>query len=645
MSLKYRSDIDGLRAIAVLLVIFYHAGFKAISGGFVGVDVFFVISGFLITSIISKDIQRNEFKLFNFYIKRIKRILPSFYVVIFTTLFLGFFLLLPNDFIALAKSFIASSIFLANMFFWKVTGGYFNSNTGEMPLLHIWSLSLEEQFYFIWPFVLLFIFKSKWNKSIIPLTVIAVISIFIFSEWAAVHKPNAAYYFLPSRAGELLIGALLAITLASGFRLNPYLANYISVFGGILILGSAFSLSKSSVFPGVNSLWPCLGAAFIILSGSGNTTHVSKVLSSKFLVFIGLISYPMYLWHWPIIAYLNYLNYELDFVLGGGVILLTTVLAILTWHFVEKRLRIVQLTDASVFIRIFVVPSLIIFCISMLIIVNDGFDSRLKGNAKYLKVKQTLEMPTISKGWCYQTDTVLNHKESLDCSLGIEEGVSNALFIGDSHAGHYQHLVNQIGNENGLKTATFITSNCFPSLYTLHSKNLGGNPELCKAFRTEVRSIVDRGAIQFVFLAARWDANTEWLHETKEALDILSKRANKIIIFPQIPSYINNVPQEYLRSTAISGFNKSNVNEIDKSYVLANLKVKDIAEEYENVSFLDLNIFTGKRQELPLFTNEGIPLYFDSNHLNMVGSQMLTKKFMDSSDGNLLIKAVIKESK
>ncbi|MBA6349452.1 acyltransferase family protein [Colwellia sp. BRX8-9] len=642
MSLKYRPDIDGLRAIAVLLVIFYHAGFKVISGGFVGVDVFFVISGFLITSIINKDIQKNEFKLFNFYVKRIKRILPSFYVVIFTTLLIGFFLLLPNDFIALGKSFLASSMFFANMFFWKVTGGYFNSSTGEMPLLHIWSLSLEEQFYFIWPFFLLFILKSRANKSIIPLTLVAVICLFIFSEWAAIHKPNAAYYFLLTRAGELLIGALLALTLASGFRLKPSLAKYLSIFGGVLILVPAFSLSKTSVFPGLNSLWPCLGAALIILSGSASTTLVSKVLSSKLLVFIGLISYPMYLWHWPIIAYINYLNYDLDYVLGGGVILLTTVLAILTWHFVEKRLRRVQLSDVSAFIHIFAIPSLIVFSLSILIIVNDGFDKRLIGNIKYLKVKQILEMPTVSKGWCYQTDSVMNHKESLACSLGIEDGDINAIFIGDSHAGHYQYLVNHIGNKKGLKIATFITSNCFPSLYTTSSENLGGNPALCKAFRTEVKRIVDNNKVQFVFLAARWDANTEWLHETKEALDTFSKRAHKIIIFPQIPSYINNVPQEYLRSTAINWFNKKFVNKLDNSYVLANKKVKNIAGRYENVFYLDLQVFTGNNQELPLFTDEGLPYYFDSHHLNMTGSKMLTKKFMDSPIGNMLIKVAIK---
>ena len=250
MSIKYRSDIDGLRAVAVLLVVFYHAGFKFISGGFVGVDVFFVISGFLITSIIQKEIINSEFKLFNFYVRRIRRILPSFYVVIFFTIFFGYFLLLPSDYTLLAKSFMASSVFIANMYFWKSTGGYFNSNTDELPLLHIWSLSLEEQFYFIWPFVLIFILSTKLKKIIIPIITVVIISLFLLSEWAALMKPNAAYYFLPTRAGELLIGALLAIMVASGTKLTNTLAQWASILGAVLILYSALILSKSSVFPG-----------------------------------------------------------------------------------------------------------------------------------------------------------------------------------------------------------------------------------------------------------------------------------------------------------------------------------------------------------------------------------------------------------
>ncbi|WP_085301683.1 acyltransferase family protein [Colwellia polaris] len=643
MSFKYRSDIDGLRAIAVLLVIFYHAGFKVISGGFIGVDVFFVISGFLITSIIQKEILNKEFKLFNFYIKRIRRILPAFYVVIFTTIFCGFFILLPSDFTLLAKSFLASSIFIANMYFWKATGGYFNSNTDELPLLHIWSLSLEEQFYFIWPFFLILVLGAKFKKIIIPLLSVVVILLFAFSEWAAITKPNAAYYFLPTRAGELLIGGLLAILVSSGVKLKQFVAQLCSIFGVVLLVYSAFILSKSSVFPGINSLLPCLGAVLIILSGTENSTFVGRMLSTKLLVFIGLISYPMYLWHWPIIAYLNYLNYELDYIVGSSVILITIILAIFTWHFIEGTLKKIKLKNSTVFINMFAIPTLIVICIAYMIVNNDGYENRFSSNNKYLDIKSALVMPTVSEGWCYQAELPKNIDKALNCTLGVKEGKSNAIFVGDSHAGHYQYLVNSIGQKTDLKIKTMITSNCFPSLYTKDSSNLGGNPKLCMAFRSELSEYSANEDLSIVFFAARWDANSEWLFETKEALDTLTNRAKKIIIFPQVPNYKNNVSQEYLRAMALPIFNRNYINKIDNTYASANKKVKILADKYENVTFVDIKSFTEKEELLPLFNLENIPYYFDDNHLNMQGSEMLTNAFMGSTEGQMLIDSIIKK--
>ena len=643
MSFKYRSDIDGLRAIAVLFVIFYHAGFKVISGGFIGVDVFFVISGFLITSIIQKEILNKEFKLFNFYVKRIRRILPSFYVVIFTTICCGFFLLLPSDFILLAKSFLASSIFIANMYFWKSTGGYFNSNTDELPLLHLWSLSLEEQFYFIWPFFLILVLGTKFKRFIILLLSVVVILLFAFSEWAATAKPNAAYYFLPTRAGELLIGGLLAMLVSSGVKLKQTVAEWCSILGVVLLVYSALILSKSSVFPGINSLLPCLGAVLIILSGTGNSTFIGRILSTKLLVFIGLISYPMYLWHWPIIAYLNYLNYELDYIVGSAVILLTIILAIFTWHFIEGTLKKIKLKNSTVFINMFTIPTIIVVCITYMIVNNDGYENRFSDNQKYLDVRSALVMPTASEGWCYQAEFPKNIDEALNCTLGVKNGKPNAIFVGDSHAGHYQYLVNSIGQKTDLKIKTMITSNCFPSLYTKKSSNLGGNPKLCIAFRSELNQYSINENLSVVFLAARWDANTEWLFETKDALDILAKRAKRIIIFPQVPNYKNNVSQEYLRSVALQTFNNNYINKIDNSYINANNNVKALADKYKNVTFVDVKSFTKKEELLPLFNLENIPYYFDDNHLNMQGSEMLTNAFIGSKEGQMLIDSIIKK--
>jgi len=640
MNFKYRPDIDGLRAIAVLLVIFYHSGFNYISGGFIGVDVFFVISGYLITSIIYKDIKFNKFQLKNFYIKRVKRILPSFYVVIFTTLFFGYFLLLPNDFVVLTKSFLASAFFITNMFFWKVTGGYFSSNTGEIPLLHIWSLSVEEQFYFIWPLLLLIFIKSRLKTFILPILVVTIISTFMISEWAAINKPNAAYYFLPTRAGELLIGVFLAIYLSSTRKLKPLIAELVSITGLSLIISSALFLTELSTFPGINSLYPCIGAALLILSGKDNDTFISKSLSSKPLVFIGLISYPMYLWHWPIIAYLDYLNYEFTYTVKFTIISTTVVLATITLIFIEDKIRTVNFSSKTIFQSFFVLPSFIVVFISIVIIGNNGFENRLIENQKYNSVTNALVMPTVSRGWCYQTEPNDNQNSSHHCFLGNIKSDNRAIFIGDSHAGHYQELVSTLGKKLNLKINTFITSNCFPSLRTSTSANLGGNPSLCKNFRNEIKEMIFNKKIQTIFIAAKWDANIQWLEETEEALSLFSNQAMSVIVLPQLPSYINNPPQDYLRESVLGMYNTDYNNELDDLYIFANKKVKDLTLPYNNIMFIDLMAFIGKDKELPLLSSDGLPFYFDSNHLNVLGSAMLVNRFFKNPESNNLVKFI-----
>ena len=195
----------------------------------------------------------------------------------------------------------------------------------------------------------------------------------------------------------------------------------------------------------------------------------------------------MYLWHWPMIAYLNYLNYELNYISGFSVIILTIVLATLTWFFIEGKIRKIKLKNRIVFIGFFVIPTLIVFWISYIIIVNNGLAKRYVDNDKYSKIESALVMPTSSLGWCYQVEPQNNLDEILSCTLGSEDGTPNAIFVGDSHAGHYQDLVNTIGEKTNLKVKTLITSNCFPSLYTINSSNLGGNPDLCMAFRNEIK--------------------------------------------------------------------------------------------------------------------------------------------------------------
>jgi peptidoglycan/LPS O-acetylase OafA/YrhL len=303
----YRKDIDGLRAIAVLAVIANHYDF-GLYGGYVGVDIFFVISGYLITGTILSDISKSTFSLANFTERRVRRILPASMCVSFATLATAYFLFLPADFIDLAKSVMAQNAFVSNYFFWN-SSGYFAEASETKPLLHTWSLSLEEQFYIC--FALLLLLKNLRNpQKLFWIFLIAFfISLFI-SEYCSFKHPSVNYFFLPTRAYEILLGGILAIAFDSLKNFPIIFKELISWCGLSLIVFSMLFFDESTRFPGLSALLPCFGAALLILSGAGKNTNVSKVLSVKPFVFIGLISYSLYLWHWPIISFAKYLTIE-----------------------------------------------------------------------------------------------------------------------------------------------------------------------------------------------------------------------------------------------------------------------------------------------------------------------------------------------
>ncbi len=640
MTLKYRKDIDGLRALAVLLVVLYHAGFSFLSGGFVGVDVFFVISGFLITSIIYKAIYSGDFSLVEFYIKRVKRILPSFYIVVITTVILGYFILLPSDFVGLAKSALASTFFVANIYFWKTTGGYFNTNTDELPLLHLWSLSVEEQFYFIWPFLLILLVKVNLKRLSFCFLVLLVIFLFLFSQWAAINKPNAAYYFLPTRAGELLLGGGLGIAIQNGFRLSRLTSSFFSLLGLGLIIGSSFVLTKSSIFPGFYALLPCIGASLIILAGNEHQPLINRILSKKYIVFIGLISYPLYLWHWPIIAYSNYLNYELDLFSGSLAVIASIGLATMTWIFLEKQVQKIKCSRTFTFIIFFIIPVSFFTLISLTIIFKSGYKERFLANEDYNEAKKIMIMPTIENGWCYRTKEYSNAQNFRECYLGNKNFKNtNAIFIGDSHAGHYQDLIDYIGTESDLKVSTFITSNCFPSLNYVDSENFGGNPNLCKLLRIKVEELINEKNIKVIFLAAKWDANLEWLYETQSALNVFSSKVKRVLILPQVKSYSDDIAKGFLKSQIIPYFNTSKDYNVDKRYNIANKSIEALASKFSNVDLLTVPDVLGDSY----ISDDGLPLYFDNNHLNIYGSQYLKEKFSLHPSSHLLLELLKEE--
>lgn len=336
-SVTYRPDIDGLRAIAVLGVLFFHAGLGC-QGGFVGVDVFFVISGFLITSLILRDLREGTFSFVDFWARRIRRIVPALAAMTLAVVVIGYFGMFPDYYEALGKQVIALVLCVSNVKFWKETG-YFDTASDEKPLLHTWSLSVEEQFYFIIPIALFLVFRFKREKLALPLIALTCVISLVASVYAVTNHPSANFYLLPTRAWELGAGSLLAF---AGPIKNPKLREFSSFIGLALIIGCYFLFPEGVSFPGASAIPPVLGAALLIWSGisQDHLPAINRILTLKPIVGIGLISYSLYLWHWPIFAYQKHLGYSADSdAVQFSLLAISFLPAWLSWKYVETPFR------------------------------------------------------------------------------------------------------------------------------------------------------------------------------------------------------------------------------------------------------------------------------------------------------------------
>lgn len=344
--LPYRPDIDGLRAVAVLSVVLFHAFPGWLRGGFVGVDVFFVISGFLISSILLRELQGGAFSFAGFYARRVRRIFPALILVMAACLAFGWLVLFPDEYRQLGKHVAAGAGFAANLFYWAQVG-YFDTAAETKPLLHLWSLGIEEQFYIVWPIVLLLAYKRRMNLLLVALG-LGVVS-FLVNVGGVAQYPSATFYSPASRAWELLLGAGLACLharVSSGLpvppawlRLPQFSPNLLA-WTGVALLGAGLALiTRDHRFPGWPALLPAVGALLVIAAGPAAWFN-RMVLSNRLMVWIGLISYPLYLWHWPLLSFAQIVESRVPAPeIRAGAVLLAIVLAWLTWRFVERPLR------------------------------------------------------------------------------------------------------------------------------------------------------------------------------------------------------------------------------------------------------------------------------------------------------------------
>lgn len=479
-------------------VLLFHAHLGGMSGGFVGVDVFFVISGFLICSLIVKELDRGDFSILRFYERRCRRILPALFAMFLVTSGLASLVLMPPDMAAFGRSLLSSVCFVSNVYFWKVSG-YFDGAADFKPLLHTWSLSVEEQFYLVAPYLLVGIsafLRRRYLTFLIPLALGSL----LLSEWGVSRTPSAAFYLLPTRFWEILLGALLAVSRTTGTERRP-LREALSLAGLVSILGACFLYSEDTRFPGFAALAPCVGAALIIYAGTGGTSLVGRLLASTPFVFIGKISYSLYLWHWPLFALYRYrVARELTWV--EAVILLTASfgLAVLSWRFVEAPFR--QARAGSGRRAVFLgsgAGALAAATFAGTAMATGGLPSRVPG-FEIVATPGEDEYDVGGQGTCFLDDTQQVSDWGRDqCWVTRGQG-PRVLLWGDSFAAHYVPGIKHRAHLVKADILQYTLSACPPVI----GFNTLSNPP-CNAFNQQVLDVIREYDIKGVIVSGRWD--------------------------------------------------------------------------------------------------------------------------------------------
>ncbi len=372
--MQYRPEIDGLRALAVIPVVLFHAGIAGFSGGFVGVDIFFVISGYLITSIILNEQQKDSFTLAGFYERRARRILPALMLVVLLSAVAAWYLLLPAELVDFGESLASVGVFASNILFWTQSD-YFATTSEFIPLLHTWSLAVEEQFYLIFPVFMIFTLAWTKTKRLSVLTLVAILSL-IFCEWAWRNAPEANFFLAPSRVWELMAGVLCAFYLQQARDPKLLIRQLASLAGLLMLVYSIAFFDKSIPFPSLYALIPVVGTVLIILFTDKNTL-VGKILSLPFIVGVGLISYSAYLWHQPLFVFarLNSMD-ELSVMTLLGLSILAFIMAFISWRWVEKPFRNRNWLSQRQVLWMAALCSLILISLGLIFVLGGGFDER-----------------------------------------------------------------------------------------------------------------------------------------------------------------------------------------------------------------------------------------------------------------------------
>lgn len=671
--MKFRNDINGLRAIAVIAVVIFHFNSAWLPGGFAGVDVFFVISGYLMTSIIYRGLDNQNFSLIKFYKARARRILPPLVTVCLILLVFGWFFIAPLDYSSLGKHITSSIGFFSNIVYWR-EAGYFNAASHEKWLLHTWSLSVEWQFYMLYPIALILFQRFIDLKNIRWVLLIATVVGFLFSIYASYRWPNAAFYLLPTRAWEMMVGGLafffpLALSVSKQ-RIMEWL-------GLALILSSYVIFSKYDMWPGYLALVPVLGTFFVIIAARNNSWLTNNPLSQ----FIGTISYSVYLWHWVIYVMLKYLGKGDDIVFVISAIFFSLVTGYLSYKYVEQLINTpkndrssrVIIDSKSALASFFFIVVLTGGAIS----IPNGFPSRF--NADVI----IAEAEAKNKDKYHELCNAKNNKINWfpDCIYVDESNLANVkpslILIGDSHAGAVVTSVAKSANKQGHPG---VLLNYKHGCMTVPNvMRFDGQQPDCSDYSTalfeKLRSANDHNPVLIVnrlgskFYGVPADPakalsyvkgtsltlakeNLPTLRQelrdnyTKEICSLTKNR--KVFVLKPIPEMEHNVPKYFASQKIVYGDKSSELTLSKSHYDERNAYILDMLDNAARqcgITLLDPTEVLCDKQSCK-GTHNGRPIYYDDNHLSEYGNKLLVPIFDQIwNDGDKYVNSVSEKNK